>query len=53
VKQLEDESARYCWTEYGLSATSATPGLTLAGIAAGIKPGDEIISTPIRKKTFS
>jgi perosamine synthetase len=33
--------------KYGLAVTSATTGLTLAGIAAGIKPGDEVISTPI------
>lgn len=47
VKQFEDEFASYCGTKYGLAVTSATTGLTLAGIAAGIKPGDEVISTPI------
>jgi perosamine synthetase len=47
VKQFEDEFAKYCGTQYGLAVTSATTGLTLAGIAAGIKPGDEVITTPI------
>jgi dTDP-4-amino-4,6-dideoxygalactose transaminase len=47
VKQFEDEFAKYCGTKYGLAVTSATSGLTLAGIAAGIQPGDEVISTPI------
>jgi perosamine synthetase len=47
VKQFEDEFAQYCGTKYGLAVTSATTGLNLAGIAAGIKPGDEVISTPV------
>jgi perosamine synthetase len=47
VKQFEDEFARYCGTKYGLAVTSATTGLTLTGIAAGIQPGDEVISTPV------
>lgn len=47
VKQFEDEFANYCGTRYALAVTSATTGLTLAGIAAGIKPGDEVITTPI------
>lgn len=47
VKQFEDEFASYCGAQYGLAVTSATTGLTLTGIAAGIKPGDEVISTPI------
>jgi perosamine synthetase len=47
VKQFETEFADYCGTRYALAVTSATTGLTLAGIAAGIKPGDEVITTPI------
>jgi perosamine synthetase len=47
VKQFEDEFALYCGAKYGLAVPSATTGLQLAGIAAGIKPGDEVISTPI------
>lgn len=47
VKQFEDEFAAYCGTKYALAVTSATTGLTLAGIAAGVQPGDEVITTPI------
>ena len=47
VKQFEDEFARYCGTAHGLAVTSATTGLTLAGIAAGVKEGDEVITTPV------
>lgn len=47
VKQFEDEFAKYCGVRYALAVTSATTGLKLAGIAAGIKPGDEVITTPI------
>jgi perosamine synthetase len=47
VKQFEDEFASFCGVKYGLAVTSATTGLTLAGIAAGIKPGDEVITTPV------
>ena len=47
VKQFEDEFAAYCGVQYAVAVTSATTGLTLAGIAAGIGPGDEVITTPI------
>lgn len=47
VKQFEDAFAAYCGTRYALAVTSATTGLTLAGIAAGIQSGDEVITTPI------
>lgn len=47
VKQFEDEFANYCGTKYALAVTSATTGLTLTGIAAGIEHGDEVITTPI------
>lgn len=47
VKQFEAEFAEYCGTKYALTVTSATTGLTLAGIAAGIGPGDEVITTPL------
>lgn len=39
VKEFETEFAAYCGTKYALTVTSATTGLTLAGIAAGIQPG--------------
>ena len=47
VKQFEDAFAAYCGVRYALTVTSATTGLTLAGIAAGVGPGTEVITTPI------
>jgi len=47
VKQFEDDFAKYCGTKYAVAVTSATTGLTLTGIAAGLQPGDEVITTPI------
>jgi len=47
VQQFEREFAAYCGTEYGLAVSSATAGLALALIAAGVRPGDEVITTPI------
>ena len=47
VKQFEVEFAEFCGTKYALAVTSATTGLTLAGIAAGVGPGDEVITTPL------
>jgi perosamine synthetase len=47
VKEFEDEFAKFCGVEYALTVTSATTGLFLAGIAAGVEPGDEVITTPI------
>ena len=47
VKRFEDEFASYCGTKYGLAVTSGTTGLQLSMIAAGVGPGDEVISTPI------
>ena len=47
VQQFESEFAAYCGVRYGLAVTSATAGLSLALIAAGVGPGDEVITTPI------
>jgi dTDP-4-amino-4,6-dideoxygalactose transaminase len=47
VKRFENEFAAYCGAEYGLAVTSGTTGLQLAMIAAGVGPGDEVITTPI------
>jgi perosamine synthetase len=47
VKQFEDALARYCGTERALAVTNATSGLSLAGVAAGVLPGDEVITTPL------
>lgn len=47
VKEFEVAFADYCGTAYALTCTSATTGLTLAGVAAGVGPGTEVITTPI------
>ena len=47
VKRFEEEFAGYCGTQYGLAVTSGTTALQLAMIAAGVEPGDEVITTPI------
>jgi len=47
VKKFEEAFAAYCGVQYGLAVTSATGGLQLAMIAAGVGPGDEVITTPI------
>jgi dTDP-4-amino-4,6-dideoxygalactose transaminase len=47
VKEFEDGFSDYCGVKYGIAVTSATTGLKLAGIAAGIQTGDEVITTPV------
>src|SRR4030088_2667242 len=47
VKRFEEGFAKYCGTKFGLAVTSGTTGLHLAMIAAGVEPGDEVITTPI------
>ena len=47
VQEFEQEFAKYCGVEYGLAVSSATAGLSLALIAAGVGPGDDVITTPI------
>jgi dTDP-4-amino-4,6-dideoxygalactose transaminase len=47
VQQFEREFATYCGSEYGLAVSSATAGLSLALIAAGVGESDEVITTPI------
>ncbi len=46
VKEFEDAFAQFCGVKYALAVTSNTAGLSLCGIAADIKPGDEVITTP-------
>ncbi len=47
VKRFEGGFAKYCGSGYGLAVTSGTTGLQLAMIAAGVGPGDEVITTPV------
>src|ERR1700722_19109365 len=46
VAALEDEFAGYCGARYGVAVNSGTSALHLALLAAGIQPGDEVITVP-------
>jgi len=46
VKAFEDEMAAYCGTKFAVGVASGTDALHLALIACGIKPDDEVITTP-------
>jgi len=46
VKALEDELAAYCGTRFAVGVASGTEALQLALLACGVKPGDEVITTP-------
>lgn len=43
-KQLEELVAGMCGTQYGIGVANGTDALTLALWAAGIRPGDEVIT---------
>jgi dTDP-4-amino-4,6-dideoxygalactose transaminase len=46
VAAFEEEFASYCQAAYGVGANSGTSALHLALLAAGIGPGDEVITVP-------
>ncbi|MBU1159974.1 DegT/DnrJ/EryC1/StrS family aminotransferase [Patescibacteria group bacterium] len=46
VKEFEKKFAKFIGTKYACAVSSGTSGLHLAMIAAGIKPGDEVITSP-------
>lgn len=46
VKELEEKFARYCGTKYAVAFNSGTAAIHSALYALGIKPGDEVITTP-------
>jgi len=46
VEELEKDWAEYCGTRYALAVNSGTAAIHSALFATGIKPGDEVITTP-------
>jgi dTDP-4-amino-4,6-dideoxygalactose transaminase len=46
VKAFEEEMAAYCGTKFAVGVASGTDALQLALLAVGVKPGDEVITTP-------
>ena len=46
VASLETEIASYCDSQYAIGCASGTDALILALLAAGVKPGDEVITSP-------
>jgi dTDP-4-amino-4,6-dideoxygalactose transaminase len=46
VAALEQEFANYCDADYGIAVNTGTSALHLALLAAGVGPGDEVITTP-------
>src|SRR5580658_9591220 len=46
VSALEEEFAAYCGAQHGVACNSGTSALHLALLAAGIQPGDEVITVP-------
>ena len=46
VQAFEEEMASYCGTDHAVGVASGTDALHLALLACGIKPGDEVITTP-------
>lgn len=47
VSELESRVAEFCRVRYGVAVNSGTSALHLATFAAGIKKGDEVITTPL------
>lgn len=46
VAAFEEEFAAYCGTRHAIAVNSGTSALHLALLAAGVKAGDEVITTP-------
>ena len=44
VRAFEEEFAQYCGAKYGIGVNNGTSALHLALVAAGIGPGDEVIT---------
>ena len=46
IQEFEKSLAKYCEAKYAVAVSSGTATLHLAYLAAGIKKGDEVITTP-------
>jgi UDP-4-amino-4,6-dideoxy-N-acetyl-beta-L-altrosamine transaminase len=46
VERFEQEVARYCGAKYAVAVSSATAALHIACLAAGLKPGDNLWTSP-------
>lgn len=46
VERFEQEVARYCGAKYAVAVSSATAALHIACLAAGLKPGDALWTSP-------
>ncbi len=47
IKEFEERLTEYCGSKYAVAVSSGTAALHLACLAAGIKEGDEVITSPI------
>jgi perosamine synthetase len=47
VREFEERFAQFVGAKYAVAVNSGTAALHIAYLAAGLKPGDEVITTPI------
>jgi len=47
ITRFEEAFAKYCGVPYAVAVSSGTAALHLAGLAAGFKEGDEVVTTPL------